>query len=138
MWDHEATVQPSIPDEEGGQLTEGRVHQPLNPPLAHIGQLVHTYSQVVQGLEQRSHTQSKTLSEDDKPMWKEVRTEVCNFVSLHLVPCKGCQQGMKHCQTKTQFTSTELPTLVSSPLHIVSANSNTDRIVKDKGRHISV
>lgn len=52
MCDHEARVQAAILDEEGRQVTEGRVHQPLNPPLTYAGQLVHTYGQIVQGLEQ--------------------------------------------------------------------------------------
>lgn len=51
MCQHEAIVQPSILDEEGGQSTEGRVHQPLNPPLTYAGQLMYTYGQVVQDLE---------------------------------------------------------------------------------------
>lgn len=58
MGDHEARVQASFLDQEGWQFTEGGVHQPLDPPLADAGQLVHTYGQVVQRL--KPHTQPRS------------------------------------------------------------------------------
>lgn len=37
---HEARVEAALVDQEGGQLAEGGVAQPLDPPLADGGQLV--------------------------------------------------------------------------------------------------
>lgn len=41
MSNHEARVEAALVDQEGGQLAEGGVAQPLDPPLADGGQLVH-------------------------------------------------------------------------------------------------
>lgn len=50
MGNHEARVEAPLVDQEGGQLAEGGVAQPLHPPLADGGQLVDGDGQEVQRL----------------------------------------------------------------------------------------
>lgn len=59
MGNHEARVESTLVDQEGRQLAEGGVAQPLHPPLADGRQLVDRNAQEVQSLGERRRGQKE-------------------------------------------------------------------------------